>query len=424
MIRMPTIFASIVMLTQLSVQARAEEALLIEAPQAEWDTISELEAFELGYDRFSSGFSERDLRREQRDFYKVDRMQRSAGTTTNSCRVGAVDWPCSRRPKISLYESSTQMVIDGALPPPVPWGVMNVDMKKALDAEFSESQIQEVEYGADVRYEHEPTSPAKPLRVPAFDESVVEAGLRNEWWYPIEDFTYFAPANRVLYGDRVFALIAAASQDHGTECQGICPIYLNRQLGKFSVYEMCSRRKIGDVSSPSVYCTPVAFTVSGENWLRTTLVHGLGIDEGRGDGPLEMFRCLTALSTLEAAHRLETFFRGEMNAEVRIANGNGFSNVIAVAWRDLPSTVASNRWEVVYFDFWIRPSDTPVRNLVTNVHYRIPVYRLSDTRPSSLNDGARPKDKIVRLYEQHVRTSLTQAIVPAECSADPTDVDY
>lgn len=360
------------------------------------------------------------------------------------CRVTFRDWPCRRKRVLgvefpvpisdvlpihagdhderALYLADGQSggfdaFLVGPTPPPTPYGILD-----ATDLARVRGQVDAYDdalLDADGMDLGQPTSGSPAM---AFDAEAVAWAYRHLLWTGIEDYTSFAPVERVLHGRDVLDVIAGVAGRGPTDCPTTCPAIVQKVISaQQTVYWYCARITVDGLALPPSDCTPIAFVVDGKGWLRTRLVYGVA--DGRGAGPMELFRCESGKSADASVAALAQMFKATFRSETRTRSSAGGVQLVAVSWRDRASEVAANRWEVFYFDGVVQPhpSPSPGSGARTLLEYQLPIYRLSDSRPTSIDAGLPAKEEIVRRFESSLRQRLAKALAPATCNPVPEE---
>lgn len=376
--------------------------------------------------------------------YRIVAGLKDVSEKTYGCRVGFRDWPCRRKrvldvefpvgisdvlpirsdqkQKRALYIDSPEpgpydAFLLGPTPPPTPYGI--------LDARDLARVRGMIDAGSDGLYDEDGYAlKARAPRAPTinFDADAVEWALRNLLWQGIENYTSFAPVDRVLHGRKALEAIKAVAAGGHSECNQDCPVILRRVLGADdTIYSYCIKSRFEGLELPSLHCTPIAFVVDSEPWLRTRLVYGVA--DGRGAGPFEVFQCVSEKSVVASVSALTEMFRARYKSETRTRKTGSASQLVAVSWRDRVSEVAANRWEIFFFDGVVQSegAQSNRRKKRTVLEYQLPIYKLSDSRPLSVDAGLTPRDEIVRSFERALRDRLTAALAPAICFSKPVE---
>lgn len=363
---------------------------------------------------------------------------------TYGCRVAFRDWPCRRKRVLdiefpvtisdvlpirsdqaeerALYidgvtPSPFDAFLSGPTPPPTPHGILDANDLARIRAMAASGDPAILDGDGDNLGLQSPATPSV-----AFDANAVEWAYRNLLWQGIEDFTSFAPADRVLHGGDVVRVIEKVAAGGPTECVADCPTIVRKPLGtRDTLYSYCVRAEFQGLGLPPTSCTPIAFVVDGQAWLRTRLVFRAA--EGRGSGPFEYFRCESDKSVAASVAALASMFKSRFKSDTRTRAGAGSTRLVAVTWRDRASEVAANRWEIFYFDGVVQAQAVPGAGGRTRtvLEYQIPIYRLSDSRPTSIDVGLTPREEIVRSFERALRRHLTEALAPATCTQAPVE---
>lgn len=361
-----------------------------------------------------------------------------------SCRVTFRDWPCRRKRVLgvefpvpisdvlpihagdleerALYIEREQPAaydafLVGPTPPPTPYGILDAaDLARVrAQVDANDGALLDGD-GLDLG------APVAAAPSVAFDADAVAWAYRHLLWTGIEDYTSFAPVERVLHGREVLEVISGVAGGEGTACTLDCPTIVQKVIdAQQTVYWYCVRDTVDGLALPPTSCTPIAFLVDGKAWLRTRLVYGVA--DGRGSGPMELFRCESGKSADASVAALAQMFKLTFRSETRTRASAGGVQLVAVSWRDRASEVAANRWEVFYFDGVVQPhpSPSPGSGTRTLLEYQLPIYRLSDSRPTSIDAGLPAKEEIVRRFESSLRQRLATALAPATCNPVPEE---
>lgn len=396
------------------------------------------------YDPMPEMLEREDLAVIMREYRTVTALK-DRTAKTYACRFRFRDWPCRRKHVVdvdfeitisdllpitadqkeylAIYIDTPEpgpydMFLQGQTPPPVPYGIFDARDLARIKAMLSndEAMLDDDVDGYDVQA-RSPDTPAV-----GFDAAAVEWALRNLLWQGIQDFTSFAPIDRVLHGQKTLKAIEAVADGGQSECGNYCPKIVRKRLGAEDLlYSYCVRVDIDGLELPPMNCTPIAFVVDDQTWLRTRLVYGVA--EGRGAGPFEAFRCVTTKSIAAASTALADMLRTRFKAEIRTRDTGAGTRLAAVSWRDRPSEVAANRWEIFFFDGLILSDSTHSGGGIakTVLEYTLPIYRLSDGRPSTIDAGMTPREEIVRSFEHSLRKRLSAALAPATCDTEPQE---
>jgi hypothetical protein len=407
-----------------------------------WNIFESGERFD--FDAFGASLSDAQFHTYQSTYARLASAHRVGAVKV--CRVYGIEVACSRRtsqdlklPRAILDRLSTDptsplgsVVLEGPLPPPVPYEVLNQS--------FLEND--RPKFGSDVGRKQDNIrlfKDGKPKQT-AFDENTARTAMRDFPWQDIVSFTSFAPEGAILFGVQVASLVRGLSDDDysQTKCRGYCGRIIRRQGPRRTTYLLCNYHRFEDFSTPPSVCTLIGFEERGSSmWLRTRLLYNVIFE---GAGPEESFRCESGMNTPDVLSKLKELLT---SLEFRIISRPspsqpGVTEMIASSLGRV-SDVAQNRFEItnmtisIYDDKSWHKNDDDDKDRIpsTNITYSIPIYKLSPTRirplsdgvslaPAAFDAGRTPSTAIIRAHEANLRLKLSQALNNAACDDKPS----